>query len=346
LRNNRRNKLDTQDGILQRKRIDVFKGADFVTSFLEGKVPQSRELKASEEDAILKVGQIMIKAGLITEVKQDNSNKYRKNLFDIVPDPTMKADGFYAWVLPVSMKQMAIYSAVLVAFVIFVTMIKVWPIWLKILVWWISLILLCAMIAIMILRILVYCCFWIVGVRDIWLFPNFMDDSADFVELLTPLFGRGTKEENRRKKKAAREEKQRIAKAKEDGTYDEAAEEKRRLEKEEEAPDSSLKFGLINLAGCSVVGLIICMYLGLFKGENIPDFLANKEELYDGYAFLLDDTTLASMNEEAEAGDTPHVDDPVEDVEVDEEVDEEQARLNALLDQMIDNEDDEDELDL
>jgi len=41
-----------------------------------------------------------------------------------------------------------------------------------------------------------------------------------------------------------------------------------------------VQFGMINFAVILVVGLFLCRELGVFKGENVPDFLVSQKDLY------------------------------------------------------------------
>ncbi len=66
-----------------------------------------------------------------------------------------------------------------VAFIITVFglfLIKIWPIWLKICVYWVSLTMLVTMSSILGVRLVLFCAMWLVGFRGLWLFPNLLSD--------------------------------------------------------------------------------------------------------------------------------------------------------------------------
>ena len=109
--------------------------------------------------------------------------------------------------------------------------------------------------------------------------------------------------------------------------------------------ESNYRFGMINLAAILSVGLVLCWQFGMFKGENIPDFLVNKNEIWNGYSFLLDDPTLyeeAMRAEEEAANDADAKEgEPINPAAAAAQAaaDEEQARLDALMDKMMEEED-------
>jgi len=85
----------------------------------------------------------------------------------------------------------------------------------------------------------------------------------------------------------------------------------------------------------------------MFKGENIPEFLAKKDEIYNGYAFLLDDPTLyaaeaAASADREKAEKTGEGREAPAASEAAQQADEDAARLESLLDAMMDADADED----
>jgi hypothetical protein len=97
----------------------------------------------------------------------------------------------YIWLLAEDPFWVYIQSVSLVLFIIFCCCIRIWPIWLKICVWWLSLILLIAMVGVIVLRIVTAVFFFIIGFRGVWLLPNFFDDDIPFFDSMKPLFGKG-----------------------------------------------------------------------------------------------------------------------------------------------------------
>ncbi len=318
LRNHKRRKVPVEEGVCERRRADIFNGKDLVDALLSAETKDFPvEYAVTDRAAALKLGSQLLKNRVFLACEKGDT-LHRNNNYDFRPDvKTMIEDSQYIWLMPASNKHLYVYSGLMLCCVLFVTCIKIWPIWLKIFIWWLSLIALVSMSSIILVRLVVYALFWVVGVRDIWLLPNFLDDDADFEELLTPLFGRGTKVERARNLKRMKEEAERADKLRAEGkTVAETSQ-----AAQAPAKCSGLQFGIVNLVVILVLGLCLCFHFGMFKGENIPEFLAKKvevndrdgwmeevlnvacldvicryvyiqDEIYNGYAFLLDDPTL------------------------------------------------------
>jgi hypothetical protein len=47
----------------------------------------------------------------------------------------------------------------------------------------------------------------------------------------------------------------------------------------EKPPESSFQFGWINVVLIFGLGAIVCVKMGLFDGENVPDFVAKRDDL-------------------------------------------------------------------
>ena len=210
LRNQKRYMIPITKGVFNRTNCDVFRGAELLDAFVNASAKKDLlpvDLNIKDRPSALKICETMLKEGYFFEAEL-NVKSHRPNTFVEKPRPnSIKEDGYYIWVMPASLRQVYIYSACLVSFVLFICLIKVWPIWLKICIWWMSMIGLVSMLSIIVIRLVIYCLFWMVGVRDIWLLPNFLDDDADFEEVVTPLFGRGRLYEQKLAKKKAKLEK-------------------------------------------------------------------------------------------------------------------------------------------
>lgn len=341
LRNQKRYMIPITAGVFNSTNCECFKGSELLDALVEASKQEdllASELNIKDRPSALKIAEDMLAAGYFFEA-DFKPTKRRTNRYIEKPKPnSITEEAHYIWVMPASLRQIYMYSALLVVFTLFITLIKVWPIWLKIAIWWLSLITLTSMSSVIVIRLIVYCLFWMVGVRDIWLLPNFLDDAAPFEELLTPLFGRGYKVEQKLAQKKAKLEKELRQKHEREGT-----EVPKVLEVKME--QSKNKFGLLNLIAILSLGFFLCLVLGIFNGENIPDFLVNKNEMLDGYSFLLDDpaTYEEAMHaqEEMDAEEAETVAAAAKAA-----TDQEQARIDALLDQMMEDEDldlDEDE---
>lgn len=71
--------------------------------------------------------------------------------------------------------------------VIMACLFPVWPIEVKIGIWWVSYILLIALVVIIIVRYTIYTFFYIFGI-SLWIFPNLFDDSKGVIDSFLPLY--------------------------------------------------------------------------------------------------------------------------------------------------------------
>merc|ERR1711967_87340 len=75
----------------------------------------------------------------------------------------------------------------LISAVLLVVMFPMWPMWAKIGMWYLSVIFLTLYFGILILRMVVYVIFWIVGV-DFWILPNINDEYCGFLDSFKPAY--------------------------------------------------------------------------------------------------------------------------------------------------------------
>jgi translocation protein SEC62 len=77
--------------------------------------------------------------------------------------------------------------ALIIVGVLLVCMWPVWPIWAKIGIWYLSVIFLSLYFGVLILRMVIYTMFWVVGF-DFWIFPNLNDEYCGFLDSFKPLY--------------------------------------------------------------------------------------------------------------------------------------------------------------
>merc|ERR1740117_844002 len=207
-------------------------------------------------------------------------------------------------------------------------MIQIWPLWLKIGVWWCSVTFLVTFGILCVVRLILFSLMWIVGFRGIWLFPNLFDDNQTFAGSFIPIFGKGdpmtTDEDsdeeywNYMRKKVLRDccatfilkkNFAQVKKREKEGSEKDSSDadkKKLRVKKEDEP---CFQFGWVNVViifGCLSnrcqekgwgfswvashtylvffffrrrVGALGCINLGFFDGENVPDFVAQRDDL-------------------------------------------------------------------
>jgi translocation protein SEC62 len=97
----------------------------------------------------------------------------------------MADKGFYMFNLERSYKKLAILLIAVIVIVIAFMLFSIWPLWLKIGIWYVSFYLLVVMVGFILFRALVWFIFFLFG-ADFWIFPNFFNDTVDFLDSFRP----------------------------------------------------------------------------------------------------------------------------------------------------------------
>jgi len=292
LRDNKKAQLKSLDGVTHGRRVEYFKGNELVDSLVSGRLKDPRFSDLSREQAS-EIGQQMVRQQLIhrSELIPPSPSKVRRAKVlneEIVVNLAVSkshrfedsADALYSWILPQSKTSLLIQSSLLLALVIGFCLIKVWPLWLKIAVWWMSTSMLVIMSAVFGVRLLFAALFWVVGLKGLWLLPNVFDDDVDFADAFTPLIGYGVKSKQHRQAQKEKEEREKeAAKARAEGAASGSPPPPAKSSYE-------FNFGLINAAVILIIGLVACNQMGLFMGENIPDFVISQKDLFRHFPAL------------------------------------------------------------
>lgn len=302
------------DGACNQRRCEFFKG-DELLDFFMSKYFMKKKFFPDLKDTLsiaeaTHLSQLLLnQRDYFSRCKVVNEDRAIDELIVLQPmmgTPTFMGteDDVYLWNIETSRRKALLYSMLFVVGCIAMAAIKAWPIWMKISVYWVSLICLICLVAVSLLRYALYSIFWIFGFRGIWLFPNMYNDDLDFLDAWEPMWGKmvSTKEnakiaKDRRLEKIANEmkkkEAEKIAKKKEVGNLESLSEERLKEIKdlEEEGKNkrgrcADYNFGLLNLCLIFIIGLVSTHYMGLFVADNIPDFVVSKKELFETYPSL------------------------------------------------------------
>ena len=116
------------------------------------------------------------------------------------------------------------------------------------------------------------------------LFPNLFDDNQTFAGSFMPVFGKGDPVVVEEDSDEEYWEHMRKKKKKSDGDDSKDASEKSPVKKvksdsADKPPESSFHFGWINVVLIFGLGAIVCIKMGLFDGDNVPDFVAKRDDL-------------------------------------------------------------------
>lgn len=193
-----------------RKKVDYFRGKDFKKFILENpgliKKKCSAALNAAlgpnaeleTEKDVERIGDELIARNFcfkavykpINPTKSDSGETKTKKWPDRVarvPNQKFDCEGFYVITYEGGSGMQHFMLALIIAGVLLACMFPVWPMWAKVGVWYLSVIFLSLYFGVLILRMVIYTMFWIVGF-DFWIFPNLNDEYCGFLDSFQPFY--------------------------------------------------------------------------------------------------------------------------------------------------------------
>mmetsp|Transcript_20118 Transcript_20118/g.50391 ORF Transcript_20118/g.50391 Transcript_20118/m.50391 type:complete len:302 (-) Transcript_20118:307-1212(-) len=234
---------------------------------------------------------------------------------EVHPTHTFEEDGLYTWIHEGSTTRLYMLCGLTLAGALLLCMVQIWPIWMKIGLWWCSVTFLTTFGALCAVRLAIFVCMFAVGFRGIWLFPNLFDDNQTFAGSFMPIMGKAEPIVVADDYDSDDDDLRRIRPKKKDGATDAPAdatasplEAPKKVRRAPVEDDPSWKFGLLNIGVLGVIGLIACWNMGFFDGDNVPDFVAKHDDLVYYYPSLPPPEVLnATMEGGGEAtGDSDH----------------------------------------
>lgn len=229
IRNN--SSLDSYSGVTRDRRIDFFRGDEFVDALVSKRCSKKKFTPSPlNRQQAMRIGDAMLKQQFFHQSEQLNHpKKTDDDAIKIIPNQKTNRmvdedEAVYTWLVTASHTRVYIMSALLLLSAIFLCVFRVWPLPLKIFVWWCSLILLITLSTLFVIRLIFAALFWIVGFRGLWLLPNLFNEEIDTMDTFTPLIGYGIdskigRKEERRKAKAEKEAKKQKKKRQEERNY-------------------------------------------------------------------------------------------------------------------------------
>lgn len=111
-------------------------------------------------------------------VKENNDQrKFPKRLYQSQYQENFDEEKFYYINVKRSQKQTYFYLSLAVFGVLLVCMFPIWPLELKLFMWWVSFILLILLTGILVVRLVVYAFCYSLG-YDVWIFPDLLNDKV------------------------------------------------------------------------------------------------------------------------------------------------------------------------
>lgn len=194
-----------------RKKVDYFRGKDFkkfllesddvlkkkcmpaLTLALEGKIPETdKDVEALGNELIQRnfCYKAMYKPLNPTAKSESDSAKKVKKWPDRLgrtPNQHFDCEGFYVITYEGGSGMQHFLLALIIAGVLLACMFPVWPMWAKVGVWYLSVIFLSVYFGLLLLRMILFTMFWIVGF-DFWIFPNINDEYCGFLDSFQPFY--------------------------------------------------------------------------------------------------------------------------------------------------------------
>lgn len=194
-----------------RKKVDYFRGRDFkkfvlssedllkkkcagaLRVALDGKVPTTdKDVERLGAELIMK--QFCYKAqykplNQASNRADDGSEKKKKwpDRLGRMQNQSFDCEGFYVITYEGGSGLQHFLLALIIVGVLLACMFPVWPMWAKIGIWYLSVIFLSLYFGVLILRMIIYTLFWIVGF-DFWIFPNLNDEYCGFLDSFQPIY--------------------------------------------------------------------------------------------------------------------------------------------------------------
>lgn len=196
---------------VQRRKVDYFRGRDFKRFVMANPEVLKKKCSAAlketcggkppeNEKDVEKLGSELIQKNFCykaqykplnpsskSESGEEKKPKKWPDRLGRTPSQSFDSEGFYVITYEGGSGLQHFLLALIIVGVLLVCMFPVWPMWAKIGIWYLSVIFLSLYFGLLILRMLIYTLFWIVGF-DFWIFPNLNDEYCGFLDSFQPLY--------------------------------------------------------------------------------------------------------------------------------------------------------------
>mmetsp|Transcript_95419 Transcript_95419/g.239143 ORF Transcript_95419/g.239143 Transcript_95419/m.239143 type:complete len:356 (-) Transcript_95419:88-1155(-) len=196
-----------------KKKVDYFRGKDFKKFILESTdllakkcqpalnaaLPPNGEAPETEKD-VERIGDELIQRNFCykamykpinpTKPESGSEKKPAKKWPDRLartPQQKFDCEGFYVITYEGDSGMQHFLLALIIGGVLLACMFPVWPMWAKVGIWYLSVIFLSLYFGVLILRMIIFTLFWIVGF-DFWIFPNLNDEYCGFLDSFQPFY--------------------------------------------------------------------------------------------------------------------------------------------------------------
>ncbi|ORE05661.1 translocation protein [Rhizopus microsporus var. microsporus] len=206
LKDEKKSGLKPRQGVLNGKRFEYFKGKRAIDALLREefkKIPPKEEIPQNREDAYRILNELG-RLGFILRVDRGESmgGKGTPRLLQVNPVQQVQEEGYYMWIWEGSQVRQYFGAILLVIIVLAAVLFPLWPDFLKLGVWYLSVAvlgLIGVFFGIALIRLVLYIITLPVLPRGFWLFPNLFADCG-VIESFIPLYGFDEPKEKKKKK--------------------------------------------------------------------------------------------------------------------------------------------------
>jgi translocation protein SEC62 len=188
-----------------KKKVDYFRGKDFKKFLLENETLLKKKCMAALNSAlegkhpvtdkdVERMGHELIARNFCYKAVYKPLNPTAADKKKKWPDRVARAanqsfdcEEYYAITYEGGSGLQHFLLALIIAGVLLACMFPVWPMWAKVGIWYLSVIFLTLYFGLLILRMIIYTMFWIVGF-DFWIFPNINDEYCGFLDSFQPFY--------------------------------------------------------------------------------------------------------------------------------------------------------------
>lgn len=94
---------------------------------------------------------------------------------------------FITWLTPKDSKRLSLFLMLIIFAVLLIVLFPLWPVGVKLIIWYISFYLLVFLVGLIILRVIVWTILFIFGL-DFWIFPNLLEDTYYILDTFKPFY--------------------------------------------------------------------------------------------------------------------------------------------------------------
>lgn len=163
------------------RRSEYFKGQKLVDFLLDPTAQKNKKApKVKDQDEAIEIGKTLLRDGFFHKCL-----KVKKGEMEVSPNQRWEEGAFYSWDYEGSKTFSNLMTGLLIVGFLTVTCFPIWPQFLKVWLWYLSVTLLVVMTVFLFVRFVLFLSVWVCG-YEFWLLPRLFDDTLSFTESFKP----------------------------------------------------------------------------------------------------------------------------------------------------------------